>query len=317
MYSMKRSLLIFAVLIAIGTAGVQPAAAQNRYIVRTTGGLSSVLNLCSLLGCQVQGSLDGTTGQTFLVTSSGSLVTGTLTLTESLLGIVSIEADQLLPIPQVPLPSIPSGLYDTAPVNYYGTVAWHGYAAQPAAQIIRLQDAHNGFGVSGAGIVAVIDTGVDVNHPVLYPVLLPGYDFTRNRPGASEWLDVPTLLNGFIDTNAQNQQPGYVQQSTAAVLDQSTAAVLDGQDYTAFGHGTMTTGLIHLVAPKAKILPLKAFSSNGTGYLSNIVAALYYAVQNHANVVNMSFDLSASSQSLNRAVSSANRAGVVLVAAAG
>ena len=313
---MKRLTLIVAMLVLTLSAPT-PAAAQNRSIVQTTGGLSSVLNLCSLLGCQVQGSLDGTTGQAFLVTSSGSLVTGTLTLTESLLGIVSIEADQLLPIPQMPLSSIPSGLYDTAPVNYYGTVAWHGYAAQPAAQIIRLQDAQNGFRVSGAGIVAVIDTGIDVNHPVLSPVLLPGYDFTRNRPGASEWLDVPTLLNGFIDTNAQNQQPGYVQQSTAAVLEQSTAAILEGQDYTAFGHGTMTAGLIHLVAPKTKILPLKAFSSNGTGYLSNIVAALYYAVQNHANVVNMSFDLTASSQSLNRAVSSANKAGVVLVAAAG
>jgi len=43
-------------------------AAQNRYIVRTTGGLGSVLNLCGLLGCQVQGSLDGNINQTFLVT---------------------------------------------------------------------------------------------------------------------------------------------------------------------------------------------------------------------------------------------------------
>ena len=125
------------------------------------------------------------------------------------------------------------------------------------------------------------------------------------------------MQNGYTDTRAQNQLPGYVQQSTAAVLDQSTAAVLDGSPYVAFGHGTMTSGLVHLVAPKAKILPLKAFSSNGTGYLSNIVAALYYAVQNHANVVNMSFDLSSSSPALNKAVSNANKAGLVLVAASG
>src|SRR5713226_221613 len=314
---MKRSLCILTILIAFTAAAARPAAAQNRYIVQTTGGLGSVLNLCSLLGCQVKGSLDGTLGQTFLVTSAGNLVTGILTFAEQLLGITSIEADLLLPMPLPHVSSIPYGLYDTSPVNYFGSVVWHGYAAQPATQIIRLEDAQNGFRISGSGIVAVIDTGVDVNHPVLYPVLLPGYDFTRNQPGASEWLDVPSLQNGFIDTNAQNQQPGYVQQSTAAVLDQSTAAVLDGQDYTAFGHGTMTAGLIHLVAPKTKILPLKAFSSNGTGYLSNIVAALYYAVQNHANVVNMSFDLTAASPSLNRAVSSANKAGVVLVAAAG
>jgi subtilisin family serine protease len=317
---MKRFTLIVAI-IALMLFVPKPAAAQSRYIVRTTGGLSSVLNLCNLLHCQVQGGLDGSVGQTFLVTSTNNLlvnlVNGALNLVESLLGIVSVEADRLLPIPQRPLPSVPSGLYDTAPVNYYGTVVWHGYAAQPAAQIIRLQDAQNGFRISGTGIVAVIDTGVDVNHPVLQAVLLPGYDFTRNQPGASEWLDVSELQNGYIDTNSQNQEPGYVQQSTAAVLDQSTAAVLDGQDYTAFGHGTMTSGLVHLVAPKAQILPLKAFSSNGTGYLSNIVAALYYAVQHHANVVNMSFDLTSNSPSLTQAVSYANKAGVVLVAAAG
>jgi len=317
---MKRFALIVAFFILV--LGVpKPAPAQNRYIVRSTGGLSSVLNLCNLLQCQVQGGLDGSVGQTFLVTSSSNLlvnlVNGTLNLVESLLGIVSVEADRLLPIPQRPLPSIPSGLYDTAPVNYYGTVVWHGYAAQPAAQIIRLQDAQNGFRISGKGIVAVIDTGVDVNHPVLQAVLLPGYDFTRNQPGASEWLDVSSLPNGELDTNSQDQQPGYVQQSTAAVLDQSTAAVLDGPDYTAFGHGTMTSGLVHLVAPKAQILPLQAFSSNGTGYLSNIVSALYYAVQHHANVVNMSFDLTSNSPSLTQAVTYANKAGVVLVAAAG
>jgi len=44
----------------------------------------------------------------------------------------------------------------------------HGYAAQTAGQIIRLTDAHKGFGITGSGVVAVIDTGVDVNHPVSF-----------------------------------------------------------------------------------------------------------------------------------------------------
>src|SRR5206468_12733738 len=109
---MKRITLIVALIVL--TLGVpKPAAAQSRYIVRSTGGLSSVLNLCNLLKCQVQGALDGPVGQTFLVTSSNNLlanlVNGTLTLAQSLLGIVSVEADRLLPIPQAPLPSIPSG----------------------------------------------------------------------------------------------------------------------------------------------------------------------------------------------------------------
>jgi subtilisin family serine protease len=316
---MTRRFTILVAMIALMLVFSKPAAAQNRYIVRTTGGLSSVLNLCLSAGCQVQGSLDGSVGQTYLVTSSGNLIAdllnGVVNFLEALLGIQSVEPDQLLPVPHPPINNIPSGLHDRTPVNYYGTVVWHGYASQPAAHIIRLIDAQQGFNVSGTGIVAVIDTGVDTNHPVLVPVLLPGYDFTRNQPGASEWLDVPELQND--ESGGQEQDPAFVQQSTAAVLDQSTAAVLDGGPYSAFGHGTMTTGLVHLVAPKAKILPLKAFSSNGTGYLSNIIAALYYAVQHHSNVVNMSFDLSSPSAGLSQAVSYANKAGVVLVAAAG
>lgn len=165
--------------------------------------------------------------------------------------------------------------------------------------------------------MADIDTGVDTSHPVLVPVLLPGYDFTRNQPGASEWLDVPGLQNGIADSGSQSEQTVVVQQSTAAVLDQSTAAVLDGSPDADFGHGTMTAGLIHLVAPQAKILPLKAFSANGTGYLSNIIAALYYAQQHGANIVNMSFDFTSSSPALSNTISQLNQAGVILVASAG
>jgi subtilisin family serine protease len=316
---MKRKLYTVIILVALFAVGTTPAAAQNRYIVRTSGGLSSVLNFCSLLRCQVKGSLDGNVNQTFLVTSTNNLVVNlvnfTVNLVESLLGIQSIEPDQLLPIPQPPLNGISSGLYDTTLVNYYGAMVTHGYAAQPAAQIIRLPDAQNGFNVGGTGIVAVIDTGVDPYHPVLSPVLLQGYDFTRSQPGASEWPDVSST--GISTTTSSSAQPAVVQQSSAAILDQSSAAILDGSPYVAFGHGTMTSGLVHLVAPKSKILPLKAFSSNGTGNLSNIVAALYYAVQNKANVVNMSFDLSYPSPALSQAISYANNAGVVLVAAAG
>src|ERR1700682_1684667 len=314
---MTRRFTILVAMIALMLVFSKPAAAQNRYIVRTTGGLTSVLNLCLSAGCQVQGSLDGSVGQTYLVTSSGNLIAdllnGVVNFLEALLGIQSVESDQPLPVPHPPINNIPSGLHDRTPVNYYGTVVWHGYASQPAAHIIRLIDAQQGFNVSGTGIVAVIDTGVDTSHPVLQPVLLSGYDFTRNQPGASEWLDIPQLQT----SSSGGQTPVIVQQSSSAILDQSSAAILDGGPYSAFGHGTMTTGLVHLVAPKAKILPLKAFTSNGTGYLSNIVAALYYAVQHHANVVNMSFDVSAPSAALSQAVSYANQSGVVLVAAAG
>src|SRR3984893_2881640 len=162
---MKRRITIIVAMIALMLAFSKPAAAQNRYIVRTTGGLSSVLNLCLSAGCQVQGSLDGQVGQTYLVTSSGNLIAnllnGVVNLLEALLGIQSVEPDQLLPVPHHFINNIPSGLGDRTPVNYYGTIVWHGYASQPAGQIIRLTDAQQGFNISGGGIVAVIDTGVD------------------------------------------------------------------------------------------------------------------------------------------------------------
>ena len=315
---MKRKFLSAVIIAVLTLAASKPAEAQQRYIVRTTGGLNSVLNLCLSAQCQVQGSLDGPIGQTYLVTTTSNilqtLVGGVVNFLEALLGIQSIEPDHLLPMPLPPINNAPYGLTDTTPMNYFGTAVTHGYAAQPAEQIIRLTDAHKGFGVTGAGIVAVIDTGVDIYHPVLVPVLLPGYDFTRSQPGASEWLD---MQNGTSCGSTANQPSGAVQQESAAILDQESAAILDGRPYGAFGHGTMTSGVVHLVAPHARILALKAFSCSGTGYLSNIIAALYYAVQHNANVINMSFDLSTPSPALSQAVSYANHANVVLIAAAG
>ncbi len=318
--TMKRHL--FALVVLVSLLGARPASAQQRYIVQTSKGLTSVLDLCLSVGCKVEGALDGTIGQTYLVTSNnnllGNLIGGTLNFLEQLLGIKSIELDQILPLPVGPVPTNTSGLYDSVPVNYYGSTVWRGYVDQPATEIIQLQNSQEGFNVTGTGvIVADIDTGVDPNHPALYRVLLPGYDFTRNQAGASEFLDVPALQDGSNDNGSQEEQPAVVQQRTVAVLDQRTVAVLDGGPYSDFGHGTMTAGLIHLVAPQAKILPLKAFSANGEGYLSNVVAALYYAVQNNANAVNMSFDFATSSPSLSSAVSYATQSGVVLVAAAG
>jgi subtilisin family serine protease len=79
----------------------------------------------------------------------------------------------------------------------------------------------------------------------------------------------------------------------------------------------MTSGIVHLVAPTAQIMPLKAFHADGSGSLSDVLRAIYYATKNNARVLNMSFDFTTSSQELEKAVNYAASQGVVSVASVG
>jgi subtilisin family serine protease len=79
----------------------------------------------------------------------------------------------------------------------------------------------------------------------------------------------------------------------------------------------MVAGLIHLVAPAAKIMPLKAFNADGSGDEANIVRAIYYAADNHANIINMSFGLPDISDAMLKAINYANRKGVICIASVG
>jgi thermitase len=169
--------------------------------------------------------------------------------------------------------------------------------------------------VTGVDVVAVIDTGVDPLHLALAPVLLPGYDFVHNTNGADEKGDLDHSTEAVLDGGGGS--PTYVSPWTAAVVSQTGAAALNTSQYAAFGHGTMVAGIVHLVAPTAKILPLKAFSSDGTGYASNIIRALYFATAQGSKVVSMSFSFGSSSSAMASAISYANSKGVVCVAAAG
>jgi subtilisin family serine protease len=106
-------------------------------------------------------------------------------------------------------------------------------------------------------------------------------------------------------------------QQTAAMLDQHSAAMLDKNGFAAFGHGTEVMGVIHMVAPTAQLMPLKAFGADGTGTLSNILRAIYYSVQRNVNVINMSFELANPSGELTNALNYATTNNVICVASAG
>ncbi len=66
-----------------------------------------------------------------------------------------------------------------------------------------------------------------------------------------------------------------------------------------------------------KIMPLQALDDSGTGYTSDVTAAMYYAVDNGAQVINLSLGAYANDPAMKAAVTYATNHNVVVVAAAG
>jgi hypothetical protein len=310
---MKRNIFIGFVLLFL--LSPRPAAADHRFIVRDARGVTSLHQLCSSLGCAVLRGLDGTIGKIFLVTIPDSAnPNGFLAMLSSHEEVLGAEPDLLLQLPLQPLAGVaPSGLWDSALVHYFGVPVWHGFASQPASHIIRLAITQTAFNVTGLGVVSVIDTGVDPTHPVLAKVLTKGYDFTRNGGTGSELGDINQSTMGVVN----GASPVQVNPSTIAVVSPTAAAAVRNPAYAAFGHGTMVAGIIHLVAPTATIMPLKAFRPDGTGYTSDVLRAIYFAVQNQANVINMSFSFPDYSLEMLRALYIAYQHGLVAVASVG
>ncbi len=303
---MKRRNLFFLVVILVLCS--VPVRAAGRLIVRVNDGLPGIQAACLVAGCTVAENIDGKLAQVYLVTPDTPEVRALLKI---LSDVVDFEPDLVAGITGSSR-EIPPALSDATPVKYYGSTVPEGYVEQPATQKIQLAHTLAAFTkVTGAGVVAVIDTGVDPTHPALKKVLLPGYDFTRNKSGADETVDLD--IKGAASTAA-----AWLSANTTGNVSQSTAAVVDGNPkYSDFGHGTMVAGIVHLVAPTVKILPLKAFHADGTGYTSDILRAIYFAIEQHANIVNMSFTLAADSNEVATALDLATATQMILVAAAG
>ncbi len=82
-------------------------------------------------------------------------------------------------------------------------------------------------------------------------------------------------------------------------------------------HGTFVSGLIALIAPDCQLLPLRAFDGDGSGNTYAIAEAIYYAIGQSADVINMSFGSVESSQIMVQACNKAILNGVSMVAASG
>lgn len=160
--------------------------------------------------------------------------------------------------------------------------------------------------------IAVIDSGVDINHQDLKENIwvnnneVPGNNLDDDRNGFVD--DV----NGwdFVD-NDSNPVPHFSNNWTESGIS----------------HGTMIAGIISArgnnhqgvagVSWRSKIMSLKVLDDHGDGRVSDVVRAVDYATKNGADVINLSFTGLSYSESLREALERAYQKGVIVVAAAG
>jgi len=161
-------------------------------------------------------------------------------------------------------------------------------------------------------IIAILDTGVDIDHPDLKDNIWSNSDETKGD-------GIDNDNNGYIDDfngwdfiqNVPNPKPKF------------------NEEYTEGGihHGTLVSGIAAAVgnnlegvvgvAWKSKIMPLRVLNSEGTGSIENVIQAVNYAVDNGAKIINLSFVGTNKSYFLAEALKAAWNKGVLIVAAAG
>ena len=159
------------------------------------------------------------------------------------------------------------------------------FANQYAKTRTGADDAHNqslGTGV----VVAVLDTGIDANHPQLAGQILPGIDFVDGDTD-------PADLGDGVDTDGDG------------LTDEMT------------GHGTFVAGLVLLIAPAAKILPVRVLDSDGNGDLWLLAKGMFYAIDRGVEVINISISSTYKGEATQDAVLEAANLGIIVVAAAG
>lgn len=161
-------------------------------------------------------------------------------------------------------------------------------------------------------IVAVLDTGVQIDHPDLKDNIwvnaleIPGNGVDDDRNGLIDDVNGWNFVEG---NNDPRPQPGI------------------GSTTVGVNHGTMISGIIGAVgnngingtgvAWKVRIMPLRVLDSRGTGNAAAVEQAIDYAIKNGAKILNLSFVGSERSITLDRAIERAYNSNVLTVVAAG
>ena len=316
-------------LVALTSIG---AFAEDRYLVKVNGDVNEV---AKRYGLTVVKSLGGSGSGRHVLSYKGAQPLNVLRNLSTEFAVSSAEAEKPVRLPGIkPATAVhPSSAgpgptrFSSTLIRYHDTYASSAYVNQPATDVINMDRAHTL--ATGSGTVATIDTGVDFTHSVLRGSLTPGWDFVHNWPLGQEMADLNQETTPILDqetTPILDQETTPIldggsaiilQQETTPILDQETTPILDGRKYPAYGHGTMVAGLIHLIAPDAKIMPLRAFGADGSATVSQIVAAIYFAVDRKVDVINMSFSVKQDSPALREALEFASSKGLILVASAG
>jgi subtilisin family serine protease len=131
----------------------------------------------------------------------------------------------------------------------------------------------------GQGVkVGIIDTGIDLSHPDLHVV------------------GNVSFVEGITTGNDDNGHGTHVAGTVAALNN--------------------TIGVIG-IAPQAELYAIKVLDSTGTGWLSDVISGIEWAVDNNLDVVNMSLGSSSGYSTFQQACDNAFNAGVLVVAAAG
>jgi subtilisin family serine protease len=152
-------------------------------------------------------------------------------------------------------------------------------------------------------VVAVIDTGLDYNHPDI---------------AANIWTNANEIDGNFVD----DDNNGFVDDVRGWNFMFNNN---DPSDHN--GHGTHVAGTIAAlgnngigvigVAWHSQVMALKGLDDNGFGFDFTLAPAIIYAASNGADVINASWSAQGSSQSIEEAIQFAAGLGTVFVAAAG
>ena len=177
-------------------------------------------------------------------------------------------------------------------------------ADQWALSKIHASEAWDTCRGSSEVIVAVLDTGVDYDHPDLQGNL---WTNEAERVGLP-WADDDD--NGYVD---DIRGYNFIAYSNDPRDDHGHGTAITGVIAAVGNNGTDIAGLCWTV----RIMPLKVLDADGEGTAADAVPAIYYAVANGADIISGSWGGAEASSALGDAIAYAHAEGVVVVAAAG